>query len=117
MRCEEMAELLPAHAAEPSGSLAVRRHLARCSACRAELGRYQALSRSLAGLRDVAVQPPPGLLAALEAIPQAESSPLRQVAGHVARNRSVYAGGLAVAGAALAGAVLWRRAQRRLAPA
>lgn len=117
MRCEEMAELLPAYAAEPSGSLAVRRHLARCASCRGELARYQALARTLPGLKAAAVQIPPGLLAALEAIPRTESSPLRQVAGHVARNRSAYAGGLAVAGAALAGALLWRRSQRRLAPA
>ena len=118
MRCEEMAELLPAYAVEPSGSLAVRRHLSRCPGCRAELARYRALERGLTALGGRTVPPPPGLLAAREDIPRAQSGALRQVALHLIRKRSAYAGGLALAGlAAVTGALVWRSRLRRPAVA
>ena len=112
MKCAEIKEMLPAYATDPDLSLVVRRHLARCPDCKEELARYEMLNTSLAGLVHQTAEPPPGLLASLEAIPS-RSSRVDRVVGHVERNRKVYVGaGVAVLGAA--GAALWRNRSRRL---
>ena len=122
MSCSEVREALPAYARDGYSSLSLRRHLAECPSCRAELARYERLLGSLSGLADSPLEPPPGLLQALVRIP-AEAS-LRQtllwrggaMTGHVARNRLAYLGGLGVALAGAAGAAVWRTRTRRVAP-
>ncbi|MEA2459963.1 MAG: hypothetical protein QOH90_140 [Actinomycetota bacterium] len=107
--------MLPATAGDDS--LTVRRHLARCPECRAEAARYESLQRSYAELRSVGAEPPVGLLATLQAIPE-NGSRLQNVRTHVARNRKAYAGGVAaVMATGLAGAVVWRSRARRVATA
>lgn len=111
--CAEVQEMLPAHVRGEEMTLTVRRHLARCGSCRAELGRYQDLLATLGELRSVAAEPPPTLLPALLETPR-----LRRdvVVRHVTRNRRAYAGGaLALLGAA--GAVAWAARARRPAAA
>lgn len=107
--CAEIEEMLPAHARGEAMTLAVRRHLASCESCRAELDSYRELAGMLGDLRVTAAEPPPGLLQALLEAPR----PRRDVVvRHVARNRRAYAGGaLALLGAA--GAVAWAARSRR----
>ncbi|MGH2752681.1 MAG: anti-sigma factor family protein [Actinomycetota bacterium] len=109
MRCAEVREMIPAVAGEGEPSFAVRRHLARCRECRAELETYRSLVASMRTLEARAVDPPAGLAAKLIAIP-GEASRVDHLRSHVTRNRAAYAGGaaatLAVVGAA--GAMLWR---------
>jgi anti-sigma factor RsiW len=108
--------MLPAVVGE-GDSLSVRRHLARCPECRAELARYESLGAGYSALTEVTSEPPPGLLKALQAIPESGGR-LADVRTHVARNRKAYAGGVAaVVGAGLAGAALWRSRSRRYATA
>ena len=113
MRCEEVREALPAYADGEPVSLALRRHLAGCAGCRAESELYASMSASLLDLSEAVVDPPEGLLAALESIP-ARQRRLDLVRHHVVRNRRAYAGGAAVAVAGALAAV-WTR--RRLAAA
>lgn len=116
MRCAEVQEMLPAVVGEQD-SLSVRRHLARCPDCRAELARYESLRSGYAGLTALTSDPPPGLLRSLQAIPSGGRR-LTDVRTHVARNQRAYAGGAAaVLGAGVAGAVLWRSRSRRFATA
>jgi hypothetical protein len=89
-----------------------RRHLARCPGCRAELARYESLDDGLRALETMTAVPPAGLEQELAAIPARYGR--RRVRGHLARNRTTYAGGLAVAAAA---AAYWRTRSRRLAAA
>jgi anti-sigma factor RsiW len=112
--CGEVREELPAYVKDRSGSLAVRRHLSRCADCRTELARYDSIVEVLGGLEMQIVEPPPGLVASLVAIPS-QGGRVRSVHTHVARNRKAYAGGLAVLVAGAAGAAVLRR--RRLSPA
>ena len=116
MKCAEISELLPAYVEDRFDDLAVRRHLSRCPDCRRELDEYEALRTELSGLRSVAFEPPADLLPALTAIPR-EGAPAVRVRTHVARNKKVYAGGLAVAVVGAAGAALWRSRRSRLAAA
>ena len=113
--CEEIREELPAYVKDRGGSLSVRRHLSRCADCRTELARYDSLVDMLGGLEARSVEAPPGLAAALAAIP-ARASRLAGVRTHVARNRSRYLGGAAVVIAGAAGAAVLQR-RRRIAPA
>lgn len=113
-----MRELLPAYAGEQQPSLAVRRHLASCADCRAELAQYRELEAGLGHLTAAVVEVPPELTQKLMAIPS-ESGVLAQVRErattareHVARNRAAYVGG-AVAVAGALGATLWRVRSRR----
>ena len=115
MNCAEIREMLPAYAGEHEQSLEMRRHLARCPGCRVEFERYRSLVSDLGELTSQAVEPPAYLVASLKAIPETDSSRVTAVRKHVARNRSAYAGGLAVAMVG-AGAALWR-AKRRVATA
>jgi len=113
--CEEIREELPAYVKDRSESLAVRRHVSRCPDCRKELVHYESMVEALGGLEMRTVEPPPGLAAALAAIPS-RSNKLAEVRTHVARNRARYLSGAAVLLAGPAGpAVLQRR--RRIAPA
>jgi hypothetical protein len=114
MKCAEIKEMLPSYA-RGEGSLALRRHLARCSDCRAELTRYQALVVGLESMQQVALEPPPGLLTALVRIP-GERSRIDSVRTHVLRNKKMY-GGVAVALVGATGAALWRTRTRQTAPA
>jgi anti-sigma factor RsiW len=106
MRCEEAREMLPAHVGDPQDSLAVRRHLAGCDACRAEAERYLTLRRAMTGLGTQVIEPPVGLLASLQEIPT-RGGRVQSARTHVARNKKAYVGG-AVLVAGAAGAALWR---------
>ena len=111
MRCEEVKEVLPAYTRDGDVGLQVRRHLSRCDDCSAELTQYQALFGSLSALRDRSVQPPPELVHQLSAIPYRRTG-VDEVRGHLTRNRSRYAAGLAVA-ALGAGAAVWKTRRAR----
>ncbi|MFN2490130.1 MAG: anti-sigma factor [Actinomycetota bacterium] len=123
MKCAEVKEALPAYVKGEYASLALRRHVAGCAGCGAELARYEQLVGALAGLQAAPVEPPPGLLRALSAIPSEATvaGSLRDraevVKGHVARNRGAYLGGAGVALAGAVGAALWRTRARRFATA
>ena len=122
MKCSEIRELLPAYARDQQPTLAVRRHLASCSDCRADLARYKQIESALDGMRTAVVEVPPDLTTKLVAIPQSQRvvSLVRERAStartHVARNRAAYVGG-AVAVASALGATIWRVRARRLAAA
>lgn len=113
MRCEEVQEVLPAYVRDGETSLAVRRHVSRCSDCKNELARYEALLGAMSSLQSNAADAPPSLKAALLAIPERTGS-LDTVRAHVTRNRNAYLGGAAaaVAVAGAAGALLWRSRRR-----
>jgi hypothetical protein len=113
MKCAEMREALPAYVRDGEQSLAARRHLARCFDCRAELSSYENLLGALGDLQVSTLQPPPGLVHALAAIPS-HPGRVETMRGHVARNRTAYLGGAAVAVAGAAGAALWRSRKQRL---
>lgn len=122
MNCSEIRALLPAYARDQQPTLAVRRHLAGCPACRAELARYKELEAGLHELRTSVIEVPPDLTAKIVQIPR-DQGPLalvrRRASGartHVVRNRAAYVGG-AVAVAGALGATLWRVRSRRLAAA
>ena len=113
MRCEEVREMLPAYAGGPDATLSVRRHLAKCSGCRTEAERYDALQGSLSAMRAEGIVPPPQLLRSLLDIPSGRTTRVETVRGHVVRNRNAYAGGLAVAVLGAAGAAVWKSRSRR----
>ena len=113
MRCEEVREMLPAYAGGPDATLAVRRHLGKCPACRLEAERYEELQGALSALPAQSIVPPPQLLRSLLDIPNGPASRVATVRTHVARNRNAYAGGLAVAAVGAAGAALWKSRARR----
>jgi hypothetical protein len=115
MNCAEIREMLPAFAGDHEQSLEMRRHLARCPGCRVEFERYRSLVSDLGGLATQHAEPPAYLVASLKAIPETDTSRVTAVRKHVVRNRSAYAGGLAVAVLG-AGAAVWR-AKRRVATA
>ena len=115
MRCEEIRELLPAYEPEQQPSLAIRRHLASCPDCRAEVEAYKELATGLRYLKHSTVEVPAELTRTLEAIPS-EARVVDKARTHVARNRAAYVGG-AVALAGAVGATLWRVRSRRLAAA
>ena len=111
MRCEEVQEVLPAYTRDGDVGLQVRRHLSRCDDCTAELSQYQSLFGSLAEMREHTLEPPPDLVHTLAAIPYRRSG-VEEVRGHLTRNRSRYAAGLAVA-ALGAGAAVWKTRRGR----
>lgn len=115
IRCAEVQEMLPAYVDQPGAHLALRRHLSRCKACRAELERYESLAAGLSSLALRPIEPPAGLLRSLQAIPD-QVNGIDAVRIHVLRNRRAYLSGAAVVVAGAAGAALWRT-KRRLAPA
>ncbi|MEA2447283.1 MAG: putative zinc-finger [Actinomycetota bacterium] len=108
--CGEVREMLPAYLDEPGASLAVRRHLARCDECRAELARYESLAAQLPALVLQTAEPPAYLLDKLVSIPTGSNS-IEAVRTHVARNRNAYVGAAVLVAGAAAGAV-WRTRRR-----
>ncbi len=115
MKCEEVREMLPAYAGSAEGDLSLRRHLARCSGCRAEMERYALLTGALSDLSGAVTEPSAMLVRALEAIPSSATR-AEVVRRHVARHKKRYAaGGIAVA--ALAGAAGAAALARRPRPA
>jgi anti-sigma factor RsiW len=116
MECAEIREILPAYANGGHGSLAVRRHLSTCAACKAELARYESMSAALGELQASRAEVPASLERSLLSIPE-QQGVVGTVRTHVARNRSVYARGAAVALAGVTGAALWRIRSRRVAAA
>ncbi len=115
MRCEEVKEVLPAYTRDGDVGLQVRRHLSRCDDCSAELSQYQTLFGSLEALREHRLEPPPDLVHELSAIPYRRNA-VDDVRGHLTRNRSRYAAGIAVA-ALGAGAAVWKTRRGRTATA
>lgn len=115
MRCAEVREALPAYVRDGEPSLAVRRHMSRCSECKAELGRYVGLISGLGDLESYSSDPPAELVQTLRAIP-ARDRRVDVVREHVFRNRGAYLGGVAIAMAGATGALIWR-SRRRLATA
>ena len=113
--CGEVQEMLPAYAEAPRRDLALRRHLASCDECSAEVARYESMRHGLRALAEHPAEPPADLLPALFAIPDADNAVVL-VKTHVARNRKAYLSGAAVIVAGAAGAALWR-SRRRLVPA
>ena len=112
MRCEELAELV---SASFDGSDAydwqARRHIGTCLRCQAELARYRKLVRTLRSLRAEVFDPGPGLVAdVVAALEEAgERHILRSLlSGH----KVVYMGGLAVATAGAAGALVFASRSR-----
>lgn len=115
MNCSEIREVLPAYVREGGETLAVRRHLATCSECQAELKAYESLNDALGALSQTAVRVPDDLTRSLYAIPE-RAGVVDEVRSHLSRNRAAYLGGAAVALAG-AGAAVWRLRTRRLAAA
>ena len=118
MRCDEVAELLPAIVDDGKPDWRVTRHVERCLRCQAELVQYRKLLKALHHLRTDVLEPNPGILAGILAHLEGvgERSAVRSLLGG---RRAAYLGGIAVATAAAgaAGAVvlLSRRDHRRLA--
>jgi anti-sigma factor RsiW len=109
MKCEEVREVIPAYVGERDVTLAFRRHLATCSACRAEVARYESVLEGLRELRPTVVEAHAGLRSSLVSIPDRVSR-VDVARVHVVRNRKKYIGGTAAAVAlAGAGALLWRQ--------
>ncbi|MGI8774562.1 MAG: anti-sigma factor family protein [Actinomycetota bacterium] len=114
MRCNEAREMLPAYVKGEGETLSLRRHLTGCGPCSTELVRYQALTDGLRSLAAARAQVPAGLKPALLAIPTERAHRAASVKTHVTRNRTKYAGGLAVA---VVGAAIWASRGRRAAAA
>ena len=119
MRCEEVAELLPAIS---EGEVAVddrrvARHVESCLRCQAELVKYRKLLNALHQLRTQVLEPAPGLLTDILATIEAAGE--RRAIRSMLQGRYVaYAGGVVAATAAAGvGAVLLahRARERRLA--
>lgn len=112
MKCEEAREMLPAYAGTTEGNLSLRRHLARCSDCLAEMERFAALTTALKELPGAVAEPPAMLVRALHDIPES-SSRLEEARRHLTRHKRRYAaGGLAVALVGAAGAAVLARRPR-----
>ncbi len=114
MRCDQVADLLPA-AAEGLDALdpEARRHVDRCLRCQADAVQYRRVLRAMRALRTEVLVPAPGLLPDL-LLSLAEAGEQRAVRGLVRGRRAAYLGGLAAATAAGAGAavVLTLRSRR-----
>lgn len=115
MRCEDVAELLPA--VVDGAALAdrsTRRHVESCLRCQADLVQYRKLLRALRHLRTEVLEPAPGLLPEILATLEAagERHALRSM---LTGRRLAYAGGIAAATAAgAAGALLLATRGKRL---
>lgn len=118
MRCAEVREALPAYVRDGNTTLALRRHVADCPGCTAELQRYEALLGALDELRTSPAEPPPGLLQTLVSIPASTgaTAPVRRRVGalgrHLSRNQRVYLGSAGVAIAGAVGALVLTRVRR-----
>jgi hypothetical protein len=118
MRCAEVREILPAFMSDGEVSLSVRRHISRCADCKRDLAQYESIVAGLGRLETQTLEPPAGLLYALESIP-ARADRTAAVFSHVSRNKDAYLRGAAAAAVAAGavGAVIWRRSRTKLAPA
>lgn len=116
MTCAQVRETIPAIMDHGSDSLEVRRHLARCPECKAELAAYEELRASMAAMGSATVAPPRGLMTALIQIPQ-RADRVEQVRTHLVRNRKQYIGGAAVLAVGAVGAAVLRTRTRRIATA
>ncbi len=117
MRCEELAEVVSASVEGVTiDDWRARRHVDSCLRCQAELVRYRRLVRTLRALRSEVFDPGPGFVAdILTSLEEAgERHLLRSlVSGH----KVVYVGGLAVATAGAASAlVIASRSRSRRVP-
>jgi len=112
MRCEEVRPLL-AELAEGNLREAgeVERHLASCTDCSAELGRYRMVVLELAALREVLAEPAPGFLErVISEIPERN---WRSMIHRVASDERLHYTAFSVVAVAFnenAIALLWRRA-------
>ena len=114
MRCDVLAERLPALVDEP-GTLddAQAHHLGRCLRCQADLAQYRRLRRAMGSMAGELVVVPPGL--ATELLVGIDDALERQARQRVAGRRAAYLGGLAAATAAGVGGVLVLATRRRTA--
>jgi hypothetical protein len=115
MKCEAVRPLLPefAESAPRSGPYAA--HVAGCSRCAGELGRYRSVLMGMAALRGEFVAPPDGFLAeVLSAVPEVEPrSTIHRVAADERIRRVAFSIGGVVVGATAIG-LLWRVAARKV---
>ena len=114
MRCEQVADRLPA-AAEGLEALdpAARRHVEHCLRCQADAVQYRKLLRAMRALRTEVLVPAPGLVPEILATLSEEAE--RQAVRSLLRgHRAAYVVGLGAATAAAgAGAVLLTIRNRR----
>jgi anti-sigma factor RsiW len=114
VRCDRVAELLPAFADGEDVDASARRHVEQCLRCQADIARYRRLRRTLTGLRLEQLTPPVDLLVELRA--GLDGAPGGHPCQQRDRRRAAYLGGLAAATAAGVGGVLVLAARgRRLA--
>lgn len=114
MRCDQVAERLPA-AAEGIEALdpAARRHVERCLRCQADAVQYRKVLRAMRTLRTEVLEPAPGLLPEILAS-LGEAGERHALRSMVRGRRGAYLGGLAAATAAgAAGAVVLTIRSRR----
>ncbi|MCA1729198.1 MAG: hypothetical protein LC751_07250 [Actinobacteria bacterium] len=103
MNCASIREILPAYVRDGDESLSVRRHLSRCTDCRAELSSYEELVSRLSSMEASTVTVPYALKASLVEIPS-KTGRLESVRSHVTDNRRAYLSGAAVLVAGALGA-------------
>jgi hypothetical protein len=114
MRCDQVAEVLPA-SAEGLSALdpAARRHVEHCLRCQADAVQYRRVLRAMRALRTEVLEPAPGLVAEILAS-LGQAGERRALRGMVRGRRGAYLGGLAAATAAgAAGAVVLTIRSRR----
>jgi anti-sigma factor RsiW len=106
MRCEELAEMVSRSldGDDPDDWL-TRRHIGTCLRCQAELARYRKLVRTLRALRTEVFDPGPGLVADVVAALE-EAGERHLLRSFLSGHKVVYVGGLAVATAGAAGALV-----------
>ena len=114
MRCDEVAELLPAVAdGTAMADRTARRHVERCLRCQAELVQYRKLLRALHNLRTEVLEPAPGVLPGILATLEAAGE-RRALRSMMTGRRLAYAGGIAAATeAGAAGALLYASRGRK----
>jgi hypothetical protein len=115
MRCEDLADHLPATA---DGSTVLngpqRRHVERCLRCQAELVQYRRLLRAMRAMRTEVLEPAPGMLSEILANLE-EAGERRAIRSMIHGHRAAYLGGLAAATAAgAAGAIVFATRVRKL---
>jgi anti-sigma factor RsiW len=118
VKCDEVRPLLPELADVGLRSAGpAEEHLAGCTRCSAELGRYRALIHELSALRGSLEEPPEGFLARLLAqLPEPErASLLRRAAADERLQYAALSLGGVVVGAAAIGLLWWRSARKTLA--
>ena len=111
MRCELVAERLPAAVDEP-GALDAEQaeHVAQCLRCQAELAQYRRLRRTMGAMATGARPVPDDLTDVLVGLDDALARRARQ---RSVGKRAAYLGGLAAATAAGVGGVLVLTTRRR----